>query len=53
VVIQGDPDPHVPIGGGPTARSDRGGCIIPAEDTLQCYDKHNSIKGETCRGNAS
>jgi polyhydroxybutyrate depolymerase len=46
LVIQGDADPLVPIGGGPIARSDRGGRIIATEEMLQLYVKHNGITGK-------
>jgi len=46
LVIQGDADPLVPIGGGPIARSDRGGRIIATEDMLRLYVKHNGITGK-------
>ena len=46
LVIQGDADPLFPIGGGPIARSDRGGRIIATEEMLQLYVKHNGITGK-------
>ena len=46
LVIQGDADTFVPIGGGPIARSDRGGRIIPTEDMLRLYVNRNGITGE-------
>ncbi len=45
LIIQGDADPLVPIGGGPIGRSDRRGRIISTEETLKLYLKHNGING--------
>lgn len=46
LVIQGEADPLVPIGGGPIARRDRGGRIISTEDMLRLYVRLNGITGE-------
>ncbi len=46
LVIQGDADPLVPIGGGPIAGSDRGGRIVSTERMLELYLKRNGITGE-------
>lgn len=46
LVIQGDADPLVPIGGGPIARSNRGGRIIPTEEMLKLYLAHNGHTGK-------
>jgi polyhydroxybutyrate depolymerase len=43
LVIQGDADPLVPIGGGPIAGSDRGGRVIATEEMLKKYLAHNGI----------
>lgn len=45
LVIQGDADPLVPIGGGPIARSDRGGRVMATNDMLKLYLAHNGIAG--------
>ncbi len=45
LVIQGDADPLAPIGGGPIARSDRGGRVISTEEMLSKYLAHNGITG--------
>jgi len=46
LVIQGEADPLVPIGGGAIAGSDRGGRVIPTEQMLKKYLAHNGIAGE-------
>jgi polyhydroxybutyrate depolymerase len=46
VVVQGDADPLVPIDGGPIARSDRGGRVIPTEEMLTLYLARNGITGK-------
>jgi len=45
LVIQGEADPLVPIGGGPIAGSDRGGRVIATEEMLKKYLAHNGITG--------
>lgn len=45
LVIQGEADPLVPIGGGPIAGSDRGGRVIATEEMLKKYLAHNAITG--------
>ena len=45
LVIQGDADPLVPIGGGAVANSNRGGRIIGTEEMLKKYITHNGITG--------
>jgi poly(3-hydroxybutyrate) depolymerase/catechol-2,3-dioxygenase len=45
LVIQGDADPLVPIGGGAVANSNRGGRIIGTEEMLKKYLTHNGITG--------
>jgi polyhydroxybutyrate depolymerase len=46
LVIQGDADPLVPIGGGAIANSDRGGRVIATEEMLKKYLAHNGIAGQ-------
>ncbi len=46
LVIQGDADPLVPIGGGAIAGSDRGGRVIATDQMLEKYLAHNGIAGE-------
>ncbi len=46
LVIQGDDDPLVPIGGGPIAGSEGRGRIISTEEMLKLYIKHNHISGQ-------
>ena len=45
LVIQGDADPLVPIGGGAIARSDRGGHVLATEAMLKKYLAHNEVVG--------
>ncbi len=45
LVIQGDADPLVPIGGGSIAGSNRRGKIISTEQMITLYLKHNGITG--------
>lgn len=46
LVIQGDADPLVPIGGGAIANDDRGGRVIATAETLRKYLAHNGITGD-------
>jgi polyhydroxybutyrate depolymerase len=46
LVIQGDADPLVPIGGGAIANDDRGGRVIAIAETLKKYLAHNGITGD-------
>ena len=43
LVIQGEADLLVPIGGGPIANSERGGRVIATEEMLKKYLAHNGI----------
>lgn len=45
LVIQGDADPMVPIGGGPIAHNESGGRVIPTEDMLKLYLARNGVTG--------